>query len=258
MSSRSCPATRSKSDDLEADHHDRPDDLMPPPDSHLVLTDGAEGHDQAVDRAGRRVSAALGVPAGETAGGAGGRSKPGWARNAIDAFVLARLEAEGARSRRRRRTADAHPPGDVRPDRPAADAEPRSTRSWPTRRPTPTRRSSTGCSPRPPTASGWQPTGSTPPATPTPTASTTTRTARCGRSATGSSTRSTRTSRSTQFIIEQLAGDLLPERDARPEDRVGVQPQPRRQHRRRHHRKRSTASSTSSTARRRPARCSSA
>ena len=38
-----------------------------------------------------------------------------------------------------------------------------------------------------------------------------------------------------QFTIEQLAGDLLPERHARPEDRHRLQPQPPRQRRGRHH-----------------------
>ena len=38
-----------------------------------------------------------------------------------------------------------------------------------------------------------------------------------------------------QFTIEQIAGDLLPERHARPEDRHRLQPQPPRQRRRRHH-----------------------
>ena len=40
-----------------------------------------------------------------------------------------------------------------------------------------------------------------------------------------------------QFVIEQLAGDLLPERDARAEDRLRLQPQPHDQLRRRRDRR---------------------
>ena len=61
----------------------------------------------------------------------------------------------------------------------------------------PMRRSSTGCSTRPATASTWPGSGSTPRATATPTACTWTTTARSGPIATGSSARSTTTSRST-------------------------------------------------------------
>ena len=51
-----------------------------------------------------------------------------------------------------------------------------------------------------------------------------------------------------QFTIEQLAGDLLPNADARAADRHRLQPQPSRQRRRRHHPGRVRASSTSSIA----------
>ena len=65
------------------------------------------------------------------------------------------------------------------------------------------------------TASTWPASGSTPPATATRTACTWTTTARCGRTATGSSAPSTTTCPSTGSSIEQLAGDLLPDADAR-------------------------------------------
>ena len=65
-----------------------------------------------------------------------------------------------------RRTLD--PPRLLRPDRPAADAGRGAARSSPTRRRTPSRRSSTACSPRRTTANAGAATGSTSRATPTP------------------------------------------------------------------------------------------
>ena len=52
-----------------------------------------------------------------------GVQKNAWVQSPIDAFVLARLEASGAATRAPCRSAHAHPPRDVRPDRPAADAD---------------------------------------------------------------------------------------------------------------------------------------
>ena len=69
---------------------------------------------------------------------------------------------------------------------------------------------SPACWPRPAGASIAPATGSTPPATPIPTATTSTISAKRGPIATGSSARSTATSPSTASPIEQLAGDLLP------------------------------------------------
>ena len=68
---------------------------MPPPDSKLSLTAEEIADHPAVDRAGRRVEAALVVHSR-----AGGAAVPDvqrrdWPRNEIDRFVLARLEAEG-------------------------------------------------------------------------------------------------------------------------------------------------------------------
>ena len=100
-----------------------------------------------------------------------------------------------------------------------------------------TRSTSTSCWRRRTGASTAAGTGSTPPATPTRTASTSTTTARCGRTATGSSTRSTRTMPFDQFTIEQLAGDLLPNADARPADRHRLQPLQHHDQRRRRDRR---------------------
>ena len=97
----------------------------------------------------------------------------------------------------RGRPRDADPPGQPRPDRPAARRPRRSRPSWPTPGPTPTSGWSIGCSPRRTTASAGAGTGSTWPATPTPTATASTPRARSGSTATGSSTRSTATCRST-------------------------------------------------------------
>ncbi len=96
----------------------------------------------------------------------------GWVRTPIDAFVLARLEAQGLRPRPeadrrtliRRLTFDLHrPAADARGDRavPRTTAHPMPTSGW-----------STGCSPRPATASAGDGTGSTSSTTATPTATT--------------------------------------------------------------------------------------
>ena len=45
-----------------------------------------------------------------------------WPKNAIDHFILAGLEANGSAACRAGRQTDPHPPGHLRPDRPAADA----------------------------------------------------------------------------------------------------------------------------------------
>ena len=114
---------------------------------------------------------ALGVRAARGAGRfrrRGRASTP--ARNAIDRFVLARLEREGLSpaprgDARRRRSAGSTldltglPPTLAEIDAFLADPARTPTSGW-----------STGCSPRPATASGWRPTGSTSPATPTRTA----------------------------------------------------------------------------------------
>ena len=110
-----------------------------------------------------------------------------------------------------------------RPDRPAAhagggpgllaDAAPRPTRSR-----------STGCSPRPITASGWPSPGSTSSGSPTPWATTATRTSTSSRIATTSSTPSTATSRSTSSRSSNWPATSCP--NPTPEQLVGDRLQP--------------------------------
>ena len=142
------------------------------------------------------------------------RTPPG-RRPTSTASSWPKLEAKGLRPAppADRRTLD--PPGDVRPDRPAADAGGGRRVPRRTTRPTRSRGWSIGCSRRRPTASAGAGTGSTWPATPTPTAWTrTSPTATPGATATTSSPPSTRDKPYDQFVREQLAGDLLPAADA--------------------------------------------
>ena len=137
---------------------------------HQDAEPDAERRAQAVDRRGRRVSAALVAHSA--------RSGPRCRRSRIDrgsatrsiGFVLAKLEENGLspapeadrRTLARRLSLDLT---GLPPD--PADVEAFVERL---RRPTPTRSSSPGCSPRPAGASIAPATGSTPPATPTRTA----------------------------------------------------------------------------------------
>ena len=208
---------------------------MPPAHSGRKLSDARDRAAPPLDRAGREVAEALVVHSAAAAGAARrcknatGRATP------IDRFVLARLEREGLAPSPEADRDDADPPRHARPDRPAADA--RRGRRLPRRhaRPTPTRRSSIGCWPRRATASAWP--------------------IRWLDAARYADTNGYQTDGERimwrwrdwvidafnrnmpfdQFTIEQLAGDLLPERDARAEDRHRLQPQPSRQRRGRHH-----------------------
>ena len=133
-----------------------------------------------------------------------------WAATDIDRFILARLETRRTRALAAGRPGHAAPPAEPRPDRPAADD--RRGRRLPRRQQRRRLRAgrSSGCWPRPTTASAGAGTGSTRPATPTPTASRRTSRATSGSIATGSINALNRDLPYDQFIIEQLAGDLLP------------------------------------------------
>ena len=145
---------------------------------------------------------------------------PGWVRNPIDAFVLARLEKRGARALARGRPGHAAAPAQPRPDRPAADD--RGGRRVPGRhqRRTPTSKQVERLLRLAALRRALGPaSGSTPPATPTPTATRRTSRARSGSIATGSINALNRDLPYDQFVIEQIAGDLLPNADAGPDRR---------------------------------------
>ena len=138
-----------------------------------------------------------------------------WVRTPIDAFILARLEKEGLTPSPEADQVDAAPPPQPRPHRPAADA--RGGRRLPRRqpRPTPTSSWSSACWRRRTTASAGAATGSTPPATPTPTATRRTSRAPVWFYRDWVINALNRDLPYDQFIIEQIAGDLLPERRRR-------------------------------------------
>ena len=145
---------------------------------------GREGDADPLDRAGRRVEAALGVHPARHAGAAGGRRERLGTRR--DRSVRAgRARGEGLEAVARGAARDLAAARLLRSDAACRRLRPRSTRSSPTAPPTPTSASSIACWRRRPTASAWPPTGSTSRATPTRTATRTTACARCGRGATG-------------------------------------------------------------------------
>ena len=133
-----------------------------------------------------------------------------WVRNPIDAFILSRLEREGMapspeaeRATLLRRVSldlTGLPPTPAELDAFLADRSAGRVREagGPPAGLAALRRALGA-------RSGWMP-----PATPIPTATKRTRRASSGSIATGSSTRSTATCRTTSFVIEQIAGDLLP------------------------------------------------
>ena len=169
-------------------------------------------------RRSRRRSGSGGGARPENALGVQGAGAPGCAgnpkyeiRNAKSdrRFILARLEKEGS-SRPPRPIGSRSAAGSTSTSSACRRRRRRSMSSSRTRRRTPTRSWSRSCWRARTTASAGRGAGSTRPATPTATGTRRTSRGRCGRTATGSSTRSTRDMPYDRFVIEQIAGDLLP------------------------------------------------
>ena len=178
--------------------------------------DAAAGIEEVADGRGEGIAPALGRRRGRVSGALGFHppvrppvpavKNDAWPKNDIDRFILARLEKEGLQpsppadrvTLLRRLTLDLTglPPSDRR----------RLTAKKPTK-PRPTAH----CSLRRTTANAGAASGSTPPAMPTPTATKRTSRGSSGSIATGSSSALNRDLPYDQFVIEQLAGDLLPE-----------------------------------------------
>ena len=157
-------------------------DRMPPAKFARPLTREAGRNADGVGRARREVGETLGADSARAARTAG-HETPDPQR---DRQLHLRAAREGRTCPERgSRPRHAHPPHDLRPDRPPAHAGGgRCVRERPVagRR---TRVSWTGCSRRRGTASAWRGGGSTPPATPTRTATRPTASGRCGGGATG-------------------------------------------------------------------------
>ena len=184
--------------------------------------------------------------------------RPG-SRNPIDAFILAKLEAEGPDARRRRPTASRWSAGsyyDLTGLPPTPERGRRVRRRRVARRLREAR--STGCSPRRTTARSGAGTGSTSSATPRPTATSATAPSRTpGGTATTSSAAFNDDKPYDRFVREQLAGDELDRDDAGRDHRHRLLPA--RPLGRRAGRPAAGAATTSSTtSSRRPGRSSSA
>ena len=178
---------------------------------------------QDADRRSRRTCSSAGSPPGPSISRTGRSSRPSgprcptvknaaWVRNPIDRFILAKLEEQGLqpapeadrRTLARRLSLDLTglPPRPADVEAFVNDTSPDAYEQ--ARRPA-AGVARTGAS----TAAA---TGSTPPATPTRTASTSTTSARSGRTATGSSTPSTATCRSTSSRSSSSPATCLPNR----------------------------------------------
>ena len=120
---------------------------------------GQELNDRADRSASRRGSSkgrsgpATGPSSRRAPGGAAGEEPAAGCRNPIDAFVFGRLEREGLAALAARPIGDAAAAVEPRPDRPAADDRRSRRVSWPTTARMPTRSRSSGCWPRRITAS---------------------------------------------------------------------------------------------------------
>ena len=184
---------------------------MPPEVAGPDAVARRDRHPQALDRAGRRVASRTGRSWPPVAAPAPEVKRRRLAPQPDRPLRPGPARGRGPRPAARGRQGAADPPRHVRPHRPAPHA--RRDRRLPgrSRRRTPTSGWSTACWPRRGSASGWPSTGSTWPATPTPTAIRPTSIAPSGRGATGSSSAFNGNLPYDRFVTWQLAGDLLPE-----------------------------------------------